>query len=312
MPRIKLGLIALMLSFVPAYSSNEQDRNEDQSMSLIDLGALTKPATVLIEKISDAVGGIAKPWQIRRVARAEATAEIIRSEARLQISELEERALLRMIREEGNKQENIENITAKAIPHVLPDAEPEKIENDWLSHFFDRCRLISDDEMQTMWAAMLAGEANRPGSFSKRTIDLVATLDKTDAELFTKFCTFVWVVRQPCPFIDIDNEIYKTLGLIFDTLTHLDTIGLIIFDNVIHLSLEKLEKRILIKYYDVPIVIEFPLENDENTMAVGRCLLTQAGKELAPICGSVKSEDYLTHILKVWMDAGYVLTSPVG
>jgi hypothetical protein len=44
---------------------------------LARLGDLAKPATVLIEKISDAVGGVFKPFQIVRVARAEAEASLI-------------------------------------------------------------------------------------------------------------------------------------------------------------------------------------------------------------------------------------------
>ncbi len=51
------------------------------SNSLINFGGLSKPATVLIEKISAAVGGIFKPYQIVRVAKAEAAAERIRAEA---------------------------------------------------------------------------------------------------------------------------------------------------------------------------------------------------------------------------------------
>jgi hypothetical protein len=43
------------------------------------LGDLSKPATVLIEKISDAVGGIFKPYQIVRVAKAEAEANRIQA-----------------------------------------------------------------------------------------------------------------------------------------------------------------------------------------------------------------------------------------
>src|SRR5690349_16709473 len=104
---------------------------------LINFGDLGKPATTLIEKVSDAVGGIAKPWQIRRTAQAEADAEIIRAEARIQISEIERRAIVRMVREEGHKQENIESITGKAIPDLNPDAKPENIEKDWLTHFFE-------------------------------------------------------------------------------------------------------------------------------------------------------------------------------
>ena len=83
---------------------------ENGSLVNIDFGSLSKPATVLIEKISDAVGGIAKPGQIIRVAKAEADAEVIKARARIEISELEERALHRMVREEGLRQENIESI----------------------------------------------------------------------------------------------------------------------------------------------------------------------------------------------------------
>ena len=43
---------------------------------LINLGDLSKPATVLIERVSDAVGGIAKPWQIKRIAKAETKADL--------------------------------------------------------------------------------------------------------------------------------------------------------------------------------------------------------------------------------------------
>jgi hypothetical protein len=49
------------------------------SNSIINLGDLAKPATVLVEKISDAIGGIFKPYQIRRIAQAEGEAEKIRA-----------------------------------------------------------------------------------------------------------------------------------------------------------------------------------------------------------------------------------------
>jgi hypothetical protein len=56
--------------------------------ALVKVEGLTKPATVLIEKISDAVGGIFKPYQIIRVAKAEAEAERIRAESQIEITDL--------------------------------------------------------------------------------------------------------------------------------------------------------------------------------------------------------------------------------
>lgn len=82
-----------------------------ESGSLINIGELSKPATVLIEKIADATGGIFRPFQIRRVAQAEADAEKTRAAAKIEVAELERRALHRFLNEEAKKQINIESIT---------------------------------------------------------------------------------------------------------------------------------------------------------------------------------------------------------
>ena len=42
---------------------------------------------------------------------------------------------------------------------------------------------ISDATMQILWAELLIEEANKPGGVSKRTIEVVYSLDKSDAEL---------------------------------------------------------------------------------------------------------------------------------
>lgn len=67
------------------------------------LGDLTKPATVLIEKISEAVGGIFEPYQIVCVAKAEAEANRIQTESQIQVTELHRRAMHRFLEEEAKK-----------------------------------------------------------------------------------------------------------------------------------------------------------------------------------------------------------------
>jgi hypothetical protein len=153
-----------------------------EGTSLINLGELSKPATVLIERISDALGGIFLPYQIRRVAQAEAEAATLQAVTQIKITDLERRAIRRRLAEEAIKQQNIEDISQKALPALREDARPEDVENDWIANFFDKCRLISDDKMQELWARVLAGEANVPGRFSKRTVNLLASFDKSDAE----------------------------------------------------------------------------------------------------------------------------------
>lgn len=146
------------------------------SGSLVNIGELSKPATVLVERISDAVGGFFKPYQIERVARAEAEAAEIRAKTEVEISELQERAINRFVAEEAQKQKNIEDIGTKALAGVQESADPEEVEDDWIVNFFDKCRLISDEEMQDLWARVLSGEANQPGSYSKRIVNFLSSM----------------------------------------------------------------------------------------------------------------------------------------
>ena len=88
--------------------------------SIIKFEDISKPATVLIEKISEAVGGLVKPFQIKRVAQAEAEADIIKAMAKIKIANLSHRALVRFVVEETKKQDNMERITEKAIPPESP------------------------------------------------------------------------------------------------------------------------------------------------------------------------------------------------
>jgi hypothetical protein len=202
---------------------SEGGRNTNNS--LVNFGDLTKPVNTLIEKISEAIGACAQPWQIKRLAKAnadvasiqaeaQAKADLIQAKSKLEISEFERRGIERMLIEEGKNQENIEGIAAKAIPHVTEGARPEEIDHDWIRYFFDRSKLISDEEMQQLWSKILAGEANSPKSFSKKTIDIVSAIDKEDANLFTNLCRFVWNFGGLTPIrLDPNHSIYQKFGI---------------------------------------------------------------------------------------------------
>lgn len=76
------------------------------------------------------------------------------------------------------------------------------MDDDWIVNFFDKCRLVRDEQMQSLWARILAGEANKPGTFSRRTVNFVASMDKIDASAFTHLCSFCWhIEKAPRPII---------------------------------------------------------------------------------------------------------------
>lgn len=278
--------------------------------SLINASGLSKPADTLVTKISNAIGRHFDPRQEIRMAEAEARADRIRrvgtTETDIEIAELKERAAYRFANEEMTKQLNMEDVIDKALPGLDDNANPESMENDWIMNFFDKCRMVSDDDMQQIWAGILAGEANNPGTFSRRTVNLVADLDKSDAELFRNLCGFAWVIGAIQLLVfDVRADIYNRNGITFDSLGQLEALGLIHFSGVGGFKRINLRKQAAVFYYGRAVVLEFPSDSD-NELSTGVSLLTQSGKELAPICGSTPVEGFFGYVYDRWAGEGLV------
>ena len=194
----------------------------------------------------------------------------------------------------------MEDITAKAAPHLNEDANPDAMDDDWVANLFDKCRIVSDDEMQSLWARVLAGEANTPGTYSKRTVNLLSDFDKSDADLFTKLCGFGWMIGNVVPLVfDVQADIYNRHGITFDTLSHLETIGLIQLAGFTGFNQLGLPKRFAVSYYGTPLFLEMA-EDTNNELKTGKVLLTKIGQELAPICGSKPIEDFYEYVKEQW------------
>jgi hypothetical protein len=267
---------------------------------LFKLDELTKPATVLIEKISDAVGGIFKPYQIVRVAKAEAEADRIQASSQIQITDLHRRAMHRFLEEEAKMQTNIEDITQKALPLLKEESAPQDVEDNWITNFFDKSRIVSDADMQQLWAKVLAGESNTPGTFSRRTVNLLPDLDKRDAELFKTLCGFGWIIGGVIPLVfDSEIDLYNRHGINFETLSHLESLGLIQFGTLAGFQFSGTWKNLAVSYYGRQVVLTFPGDG-KNTLATGKVLLTKAGKELATVCGSTPVEGFFEFVYEQW------------
>ena len=290
------------------------DEKKPFSLIHIDAGDLSKPINTLIKKIANAIGIVFEPKHIKDVAEAEAVADRIRTTAQIEKVERLQRATFRFLAEQIKQQENIESIITKAVPEVSEQARPEQLEDDWIANFFDKCRLISDDEMQKLWARILAGETNSPGKFSKRTVGLLASTDKSDASMFNTICRFACTIPPLTPIIySYTQEIYSRQGIDFAFLTHLESIGVIRInvDSTFHFAVDDLEQNTLVDYFGSKIPLRFA-GNDKmrkrNELAIGQVMFTQAGEQLAGICGAKPLDGFFEFLKGSW--ASYAIPKP--
>jgi hypothetical protein len=276
-----------------------------------NLPVLAEVGKLLIEKVASAAGVLYEPVHIKRIAMAEAMANEVKAVSDIRITDLQRRAANTFVNELILNQYNKESVTTQALPELKETARPQDIENDWMINFFDKVRLISDEQMQKLWAKLLAGEANAPGNYSKRTINLLSSLDKSDAELFTQFNKFVWFIDDSfIPLIyDNQHEIYTKNKITFNDLMHLDSLGLITFSQSMGgYSSVQVPKSLNTHYYGTQINIEFP--DEVNQMAISYALFTQSGQELALLCNNEPIPEFLDYVLTVWRDQNLITSSP--
>ena len=286
--------------------------SQQTSNSLVNLGDLGKPIDTLINKISDATGVLYEPRRIRLrakaesdaaiiSAKAEAAVEIVKAESEIEITGLHRRAAQRLIQEEAKRQRNMENIIDTAMPNVDEEANPGAMEDEWIANFFDKCRMVSDTEMQGLWARVLASEANVPGTYSKRTVNFIAELDKSEAELFTQLCGFGWQIDGFIPLVfSFMAEIYDRHGINFNSLNHLKDIGLVQFSDIDGFWGFDLPETFVVHYYGKPLLLEIP--QDANALDMGKTLLTKIGQELVPICGSKPVDGFYEYVRDQWRE----------
>jgi len=139
-------------------------------------------------------------------------------------------------------------------------------------------------------------------------VNLISSLDKVDAELFRKLCSFVWQIGDLAPLIyNHTDEIYTASGVYFNSLIHLEEIGLISFQPVGGYQRMRLPQKLLVLFYAKPFVIEFQ-QTENNNLVIGTVLLSQAGKELAPICESAPCPGFQEYVLARWQSMGLRIT----
>jgi hypothetical protein len=266
----------------------------------------SKPATALIDNVSNAVGGIAQPWQIKRVAKANAEAGIILANGEAEELLIKERARLRVYRLEEKRQENIENITYQAASLLEGDANPIAIDHDWIIYFFNSCQDTSDEKMQSLWAKILAEESQEVGKFSKRTIFRISQITKNEAQNFTFICSHTFKVNDELELMFSERRAEESIGV--ECLGQLISAGLISYTFVrmitsyqpdFEISYENKKETIRGNEESYDYGENKKRKHPEYWIDIGNVELTDTGKELFKICGAEPTMAFFERTLEL-------------
>ena len=239
----------------------------------------------------------------------------------------------RILYQEQKRQRNIQDVLEKATDAAtstdVPDQEPD---HDWTARFFNSIQDVSSEEMQKLWAKILAGEVERPGSTSTRTLSILRDLDQPTASLFRTLCSLASTIVLPDGSIldsrvislggNASSNALERFGLPFDRLNTLNEHGLVISDFN---SWMEYRVCVTIKVSEawtvrVPFMyqgrnwglVPNDEEEDKKTLRVHGVALTVAGRELARVIDLVSVPSYDEALVSFFTDQGFTMTQVRG
>lgn len=252
------------------------------NLELIPPEAFTSLGSVaekIIDKISNAIGWIVMPkGNHKNLLDAETyLIEQIKEDEKMPL--MLKAASISNARKMIKEYENQSEILYEALNYIGENVIPEKVEDDWLSYFFDKAKNVSRSDVQRVWAKLLAKEFNEPGSVSKALIHILSIIDNEAAQKFTKLADFSYFLNgtpQVLIYMLSHTSIYSKYGLLPGDILYLEDIGLLQSDSQGYV--QELEKGDIIEYFDNRIQVE-----SSKTFRVGNTLLSKAGEELLSI-----------------------------
>lgn len=290
------------------------DAPDRDPLGLKHLAHLSEPIKVAIEKFSNGLGAIYRPTHIRRMAQAASDAAITRAKQDIELMALYSRARDRVQSERVRDQRNMEAIATVALNNIPQHATPMGINTDWIAHFFDRCRIISDHEMQVIWGRLLAQEATQPGCCSKRTVDVLGSMERHDTEMFATVCRFAWNIGYHVPIVlDLMEAPYASNGLTYELIAELEDLGLVSFTATEFTeTLDDDPVAVLsVRYGDEVFVIKHSADTPTRGLPIGHVLFTRAGRDLLPLVPPNPVPGFVDYVLSNWR-SNHIHVQPRG
>lgn len=261
----------------------------------------------LIDTVGKGLSGISSPRQIKRIGKAsyEAMSLIgkgIRENADIikdpQLSGVYERFVERSIYNGLLNEQNVENIIRLAqssIPGDTPcSAEP--VDDCWFTRFMNYAGEISNEEMQKIWAQILAGEIKRPGGFSLRTLDVVRNISRNEALLFQKISSLVLFDSNRFRFFSSKTKILNKYGVTLEDILLLKDAGLVADGETVQFLLNDLDP-VIHNICSNEFVLMIKKERTHYLpIHFGVYSLSQAGRELFTLLNNKVNFDYICDV----------------
>ncbi len=190
---------------------------------------------------------------------------------------------------------------------VSDSASPpdENVDEDWLHRWQDFAGEVAAEDMQYLWGRLLAGEVKRPGSFSLRTLDMLRSISKEDAEKIARLAPY-----HISGDVLYRDDILDKHGIVFSLLIEMQELGM----------LSGVDSTGMRKYFNTQkngvfshlltckgtaLLIEH--EDESKSLKLPCYKFTIVGQQIMELCEEDINEEYLLSLADTIMKKGFVV-----
>ena len=190
-----------------------------------------------------------------------------------------------------------------------PNTSSLGVEGGFLLNFLDKCKTVTDDDMQELWASILARESDSPGNFSQLIINSLENFRKQDAESFISLCGYVCEINnEKIPLIEnVNHEVYIKNGINSHVLEHLCALNVIESDTFFLGSRGTTKpsspglntgESISIFYFGEKL--DYVNSGVRDSLNLGKITFTSIGKELLSISNNQQVDGFIDYLKHNW------------
>ena len=176
---------------------------------------------------------------------------------------------------------------------------------------------VSDETLQDLWARLLAGELESPGSVSNDTMSIARDLNKERAGEFQTLCSAALFNLHRTPLIVVGcgnpgNNSLQPYGLSYEVLMRLAHHRLIVNDMTsrINLPTDAGQFEVMVRQQDSAWLLSWRGDPEKKSAApsIRGILFTLAGKELFAVVQKISTPAYTAAMLKTLEQDSWTVT----
>lgn len=202
---------------------------------------------------------------------------------------------------------NIAKVLVKAEEILSTEdntSSPDDIDADWLAKWKDAAKNISNEDVQLIWAKILAGEIVNPGYYSLRTIDFIRNISHREAVKIERLMPFVFKEGFIYKGYQTGGDYEINNWLDFTFLNEMEELGLVrgVVGSFTY-NFTNLKKGTHALCNDKAVII-ISDESDDVT-GIPSILVTKLGVELSNIVSASANIDYLNCFAEMIKNRGH-------